>query len=400
MRWISPLVIISLFFGFVGLAACGPAPKSDELEQLESQLRSPDAQQLRDIPNAARYFEEARQYRRVSEEARDERREERSRQYATLGLIRLQTAEAIYEKFEVAEQLQAVNAEVQAINPEIREVTQSRNELAAELRELDQQIAQAVRDRERRRREQAQASGQDFVPAGRDDGAGDAAQLREANEKIAEARELKNQALQYKADEYDRTRSLFQRADQQLESARSILEDSPRSAGAAIRQVEFALQLFEEAHDLAKPIHEEMVEKMKPRNRIDSLREDARFNYTSRFVVDETHGARVVLARLFPQGDEDFAHGTGPMLDALVDLAKEYEEFSLRIEGYTQRGGGSTQNLTISQTRAHNVQEYLVDAGVDRSRIDTDGFGQNNIRFQDSAANNDRVEVIFRHTDP
>ncbi len=400
MRWLSPLIVCILIFSMTAMVACGPAPKSEELEQLENQLRSEEVQRLRDIPNAARYFDEARQYRRVAEEAREDRREERSQEYAILGLLRLRTAEAIHEKFEVAEELSVINAQVQELNPELRSVTQSRNELAAELRQIDQDIAQAVRERERRRREAAQAAGEEFRAAQQDDGAGQAEDLQKANEKIATAQEMRDKALEYDADQYDRTRSLFQRAERQLDGARSILQESPQAAPTALRQVGFALQLFEEAYELAKPIHEEYVEKMRPENRISALRDEARFNYTSRFVVDEPNGARIVLARLFPQGDEDFAHGTGPMLDTLVDIAREFEEFNIQIIGFTQRGGGATQNLNVSQARAHNVQEHLVDAGVERNRITTDGRGQDQIRFQDSAPNNDRVEVILTHSSP
>ncbi len=393
MQWISPLLVATLLVSLGALTACGSVAPSEELLELEQRLQDPEAQKLRDIPNAARFFDEARQYRRVSQEAREDRNESRSREYAILGNLRYRTALAIYEQFERIEELNAINAEIERINPEVREVTQARNELARELRELEQDIQQAVRERQQRRHAALESDDNGFEAAGGEDDAASAELLEEANEKIAEAQQLRDQALEHGADQYDRTRGLFERAETQLETGRDLLDDGPSGARTASRQLGFAIQLFSEAHELAVPIHEQM----QPENRIASIREDAAANYSSRFTEDETNGVRIILARLFVAGEEDYRRETGPMLDALATIVREYSEFSVRIEGYTQSGGGSTANLTLSQNRAHNVQRDLVEAGVDESRIETEGIGQSNIRFPDRPDNNDRVEVILLH---
>ena len=398
MRWIAPLFVATLVASLTMLMACGSVQPSEELQQLEQELQAPETQRLREIPNAARYHDEARQYRRVSREAREDRRGERSQEYAILGLLRLQTAEAIYEQFQTIDELNEVNALIEEVNPQIREVTQSRNELAEELRDLDSQIQQAVREREEARRaEMASESG--FEAAQRGDGASDTEILQQANEKIARAQELRQIALEHNADEYDRTRGLFGRADSQLERARDMIEDNPRSAQSAKRQLGFAVQLFEEATEIAIPLHEEMVEKMQPANRIAAIQDVAAAIYSGRFTEDKSDGVRIIMARLFVRGEEDFQRETGAMLNALADIVNEYEEFSVRIEGYTQAGGGTTQNRTLSQVRAQRVRNELVDAGIDEGRIETSGYGQSDLRFPDSPDNNDRVEVILRHTD-
>lgn len=397
MRWISPLLVVVLIASLGMVVGCTTPPQSEELQQLEQKLRSDEAQELRQLPNAARYHQEARQYRRVAEEAREERREDRSREYALLGLLRYRTAVAIYEKFQVAEGMDEINNQIAEINPEIRETAQARNELAEELRQLDADIREAVQERQQQRLAQARQHDQGFDPAGDGSGAQDAEVLEEANAKIDEAEQLRDAALEHRADEYPETRGLFSRADTQLESAREMIQENPRTVNTAKRQLGFAVQLFEEAHEQAVPIHEEYVEMMRPDNRIDAIRTEAQNNFSSQFTERERGGIRVIMARLFVAGEDEFGHETEALVDALVDIVDEYEEFNIDIIGHTRRQGGATEARALSQTRAQKVQNYLVDEGIDSGRINHEGVGYDEIRYSDSPDNNDRVEVILRH---
>ncbi len=379
MRWIPPLFIALFVVLITSVMACGSVEPSQELLQLEQELRSEDTRQFREIPNAARYHEEARQYRRVSREAQEDGRGQRSQEYAILGLLRLQTAEAIYLQFQNIDELNEINAQVQQVDPQIREYTQARNELAQELQILDREIKQAK-------------SGTASLASG--EGGGDI--VAQANERIAQADELRQEALEHNADEYDRTRSLFERAESQLERAKDLLSDNPRTAH---RQAGFAVQLYEEANEIAIPLHAEMVEKMQPDNRIRAIQELASANYSGRFTENLPNGVRIIMARLFEPNEEDFRRETDAMLNVLADIVGEYQEFTVRIEGYTQAGGGATQNRTLSQVRAQRVRNTLIEAGIDGDRIETEGFGQSEIRYPGSPDNNDRVEVVFRHSE-
>lgn len=382
------------------LAACAPSEKNRDLVELEGLLQSSEGQELRNIGNAARFHQEARHYRRAAEEARLDRNDERSEEYAILGLLRYRTAVAVAAQFRAAEQLEEANLAIEEINPRLVEVNQARNELASELRDLDEAIRVAVRDREEQRRRDEVARQSSFVPAHRASEAADAALLEEINTGISRALSLRSEGQEVRAHELDRTRLIYERAQDQLENARRLLENEPAAAETVRRQVNFSVQLFEEALETAKPIYQEWVEKMRPQNRINTLRRLARNNFGAPFTEEEYNGVRIVMARLFVQREAQFQRNTEAMLNVLTELAIEYEEFSIQIYGFTQRGGGATQNLTTSQLRAHRVRDLLVQAGVDENRIDTEGFGQDQIRFTDSVDNNDRVEVIFRHTNP
>jgi OOP family OmpA-OmpF porin len=47
----------------------------------------------------------------------------------------------------------------------------------------------------------------------------------------------------------------------------------------------------------------------------------------------------------------------------------------LRIEGHTDASGSARANIDLSQRRAQAVADFLVQAGVDRQRLDVTGYG-------------------------
>ena len=46
------------------------------------------------------------------------------------------------------------------------------------------------------------------------------------------------------------------------------------------------------------------------------------------------------------------------------------------VEGHCDERGSEEYNLALGERRANSVKQYLVDSGVDRSRIDTVSFGE------------------------
>lgn len=68
------------------------------------------------------------------------------------------------------------------------------------------------------------------------------------------------------------------------------------------------------------------------------------------------------------------SHG---VLDELADAITKHPEIKkLRIEGHTDNQGDAPHNLKLSKKRAAAVLKYLVEKGVDRFRLDAEGFGQ------------------------
>lgn len=88
---------------------------------------------------------------------------------------------------------------------------------------------------------------------------------------------------------------------------------------------------------------------------------------------------------------------TKEILQTVADVMKENPQITkLRIEGHTDDSGASEHNHKLSQARAEAVAEWLSKNGVDKSRLDMKGWGEDHpIVKNDTAANkeaNRRVE--------
>ena len=62
-------------------------------------------------------------------------------------------------------------------------------------------------------------------------------------------------------------------------------------------------------------------------------------------------------------------------LDRAVEILKKYPDLRVEVSGHTDSKGGYRYNVDLSQRRADSVKQYMVDAGVDGSRIETRGAG-------------------------
>ncbi|HEY8379014.1 MAG TPA: OmpA family protein [Nannocystis sp.] len=64
-----------------------------------------------------------------------------------------------------------------------------------------------------------------------------------------------------------------------------------------------------------------------------------------------------------------------PILDRAVKILKQYPDTRWRIEGHTDSDGDRNHNMDLSQRRAESVLRYLVEHGIDPSRLEAQGFG-------------------------
>ncbi|WP_343763533.1 OmpA family protein [Gangjinia marincola] len=65
-----------------------------------------------------------------------------------------------------------------------------------------------------------------------------------------------------------------------------------------------------------------------------------------------------------------------PELDRLVTFLTKQKEVSIEISGHTDDVGNGEYNLELSQNRAQAVVNYLVEKGIDTSRIIARGYGE------------------------
>jgi len=89
--------------------------------------------------------------------------------------------------------------------------------------------------------------------------------------------------------------------------------------------------------------------------------------------------------------------GSIPVLDAVLAILKEHSEIQkLRVEGHTDNRGAPWYNKNLSRKRAASVVDWLVERGIDRTRLTSEGKGQESPidtnETDEGRQNNRRVE--------
>ncbi len=85
---------------------------------------------------------------------------------------------------------------------------------------------------------------------------------------------------------------------------------------------------------------------------------------------------QIVLNNLFfIKGKAELYPSSYPELDRLVEILKENKEMKIEVQGHTNNVGDRKLLLELSEKRALAVKDYLVDKGIEASRITTKGFG-------------------------
>jgi outer membrane protein OmpA-like peptidoglycan-associated protein len=380
------VVMLAAAIGFVS-AGCSTPPKPKELNELEDILQDPESRKVKDAPGASKYYRESRQYRRVALQAYESGEVEQAKSYAILGKLRYRTAAAIAEQHKAKQRLDEMNAKVSEVNPQLQTLQQERDKLSDGLVELRSKVAQA---RRKQAEEERRAAARQKTDINRN-ASTDAAEREAAQNQIDAAEKARSEALKVKANEL--AKGTYNRAENSLKSARQMYADN-QASDSVVSTARKAADLFDLAAQKARPKFDEQQQKMEPSARRQAMREDARNKFGEPFTVTERNGVRVVLAMMFDKGSGAVRPSSRPLFNAALELAKKYEEATIRIEGYTRRGN-ATQNLATSQLRARNVRDMMTAEGIDKGRISTTGLGQEQRRYPDDPEKNDRVEIIF-----
>jgi outer membrane protein OmpA-like peptidoglycan-associated protein/tetratricopeptide (TPR) repeat protein len=90
----------------------------------------------------------------------------------------------------------------------------------------------------------------------------------------------------------------------------------------------------------------------------------------------EAGGADVTLNNVFFDVDKfELKPESKYELDKLVMLMKKFPFMKIEIGGHTDNTGDKAKNKTLSQNRAKAVKDYLVNAGIDNTRLNAVGYG-------------------------
>jgi OmpA-OmpF porin, OOP family len=131
--------------------------------------------------------------------------------------------------------------------------------------------------------------------------------------------------------------------------------------------------------DLAGPSNEDPKKNGCPVAHVDKgqirIREQVQFAYNS---------ARILASSNF-------------ILEAVKNILASHPEIKkVQVQGHTDNKGAAAYNLNLSKRRAESVMKWLVDNGIDKSRLEAKGFGKNQPidtnDTEEGRANNRRVE--------
>jgi OOP family OmpA-OmpF porin len=91
--------------------------------------------------------------------------------------------------------------------------------------------------------------------------------------------------------------------------------------------------------------------------------------------IVDVRGCWVVKGVQFDYKKWDVKPQFNSNLDNIENILKNNPGLNIRIEGHTDDVGSMKYNIGLSGKRAQAIKDYLVDKGIDSSRITTKGLG-------------------------
>jgi outer membrane protein OmpA-like peptidoglycan-associated protein len=112
-------------------------------------------------------------------------------------------------------------------------------------------------------------------------------------------------------------------------------------------------------------------------------------------------GNTIVLSQVsFEQSSFILKECSFETLQALAKVLKEHQTLKILIIGHTDNVGNAKQNQILSEKRALSVKEYLLNQGIETSRIQTQGVGGTkpvaSNASEDERKKNRRVEIFIQ----
>jgi outer membrane protein OmpA-like peptidoglycan-associated protein len=114
---------------------------------------------------------------------------------------------------------------------------------------------------------------------------------------------------------------------------------------------------------------------------------------TSELLVDEmTKNGRVVLTGLnFDAEKSDLPADAEKVLAEVHQLLLRQPTWKIRVEGYNEDSPDKQSNVALSQQRASAVASWLLEHGIDRSRVSIQGYGG---AKPSAEARSPRIEIV------
>jgi SH3 domain-containing YSC84-like protein 1 len=116
-------------------------------------------------------------------------------------------------------------------------------------------------------------------------------------------------------------------------------------------------------------------------------------------VAEGLRNGRVTLQNVhFATGKAEITPDSETALAKAAQAMKDNPDWKVRVEGFTDSSGNQESNLKLSQERADAVANWLIDHGVDRSRLAAKGYGEDkpvaSNKTEAGRRKNRRVELV------
>jgi len=79
---------------------------------------------------------------------------------------------------------------------------------------------------------------------------------------------------------------------------------------------------------------------------------------------------------LFDTGKATLQPASQEQLLNVAEILKAFPNVNIKLGGYTDNQGDPKANLRLSTDRAHNVKNELIKLGVDKTRLEAEGYGE------------------------
>lgn len=106
----------------------------------------------------------------------------------------------------------------------------------------------------------------------------------------------------------------------------------------------------------------------------------------------------VALYINFDTGKSTIKPESEGVVSELIKMLKSNPSLKISVEGHTDNTGNAAANKTLSESRAKAVVDKLVAGGIDKSRLTSQGWGQEkpvaDNKTEEGKAKNRRVEIV------
>ena len=100
---------------------------------------------------------------------------------------------------------------------------------------------------------------------------------------------------------------------------------------------------------------------------------------------------------LFTTGKSSIKDESTPVLVDIISILNEYPNANFTIEGHTDSIGSVETNQKLSESRAQAVLKFLINGGINPSRLTAVGYGESKPiatnMYKDGRQKNRRVEI-------